>query len=88
MKMYYEDDVDASIVADKTIAVMGYGSQGRGQSRNMADSGLNVIIGLRKESTYYCLMKPKKKFMLNKSLLMSNPETQFHSLTDTTSTSV
>ncbi len=45
MKMYYEDDVDASIVADKTIAVMGYGSQGRGQSRNMADSGLNVIIG-------------------------------------------
>ena len=42
MKMYYEDDVDASIVADKTIAVMGYGSQGRGQSRNMADSGLNV----------------------------------------------
>ena len=28
MKMYYEDDVDASIVADKTIAVMGYGSQG------------------------------------------------------------
>ena len=48
MKMYYEDDVDASIVADKTIAVMGYGSQGRGQSRNMADSGLNVIIGLRK----------------------------------------
>ena len=49
MKMYYEDDVDASIVADKTIAVMGYGSQGRGQSRNMADSGLNVIIGLRKD---------------------------------------
>ena len=51
MKMYYEDDVDASIVADKTIAVMGYGSQGRGQSRNMADSGLNVIIGLRKDGS-------------------------------------
>lgn len=47
MKMYYEDDVDASVVADKTIAVIGYGSQGRGQSRNMADSGLDVIVGLR-----------------------------------------
>ena len=48
MKMYYDDDVDATVVADKTIAVIGYGSQGRGQSRNMADSGLNVIVGLRK----------------------------------------
>lgn len=47
MKMYYNDDVDASVVADKTIAVMGYGSQGEAQSRNMADSGLNVIVGLR-----------------------------------------
>ena len=47
MKMYYDDDVDAEVVADKTIAVIGYGSQGRGQSRNMADSGLNVIVGLR-----------------------------------------
>ena len=45
--MYYDDDVDAEVVADKTIAVIGYGSQGRGQSRNMADSGLNVIVGLR-----------------------------------------
>lgn len=47
MKMYYDKDVDTSVVADKTIAVMGYGSQGNAQSRNMADSGLNVIVGLR-----------------------------------------
>jgi len=47
MKMYYDKDIDTGILANKTIAVLGYGSQGRGQSRNMADSGLNVILGLR-----------------------------------------
>ncbi|MDR2873469.1 MAG: ketol-acid reductoisomerase [Methanobrevibacter sp.] len=47
MKMYYDKDIDAGILANKTIAVLGYGSQGRAQSRNMADSGLNVVVGLR-----------------------------------------
>ncbi|MEW6010603.1 MAG: ketol-acid reductoisomerase [Euryarchaeota archaeon] len=47
MKIYYEKDVDAQVLADKTIAVIGYGSQGMAQSRNMADSGLNVVVGLR-----------------------------------------
>jgi ketol-acid reductoisomerase len=48
MRMYYEKDVDIEVLAEKTIAVLGYGSQGRGQSRNMADSGLKVVVGLRK----------------------------------------
>ena len=47
MKMYYEKDVDTGVLADKTIAVIGYGSQGMAQSRNMADSGLKVVVGLR-----------------------------------------
>ncbi|MGN1363232.1 MAG: ketol-acid reductoisomerase [Methanobrevibacter sp.] len=47
MQMYYDKDVDTDVIADKTIAVIGYGSQGHAQSRNMADSGLNVIVGLR-----------------------------------------
>lgn len=48
MKMYYEKDVDMNVLKDKTIAVIGYGSQGMAQSRNMAESGLDVIVGLRK----------------------------------------
>jgi ketol-acid reductoisomerase len=48
MKMYYEKDVDTNVLKNKTIAVIGYGSQGMAQSRNMADSGLNVVVGLRK----------------------------------------
>ena len=57
MKMYYDDDVNTDVIADKTIAVMGYGSQGRAQSRNMADSGLNVIVGLREGGNSFQLAK-------------------------------
>ncbi len=46
--MYYEKDVNLEVLKDKKIAVIGYGSQGMAQSRNMADSGLNVVVGLRK----------------------------------------
>lgn len=48
MNIYYEKDVDMKVLKDKTVAVIGYGSQGMAQSRNMADSGLDVIVGLRK----------------------------------------
>lgn len=48
MKIYYENDIDMEILADKKIAVIGYGSQGEAQARNMADSGLEVIVGLRR----------------------------------------
>ncbi|ABR56752.1 ketol-acid reductoisomerase [Methanococcus aeolicus] len=47
MKVYYEEDANYDAVKDKTIAVIGYGSQGMAQSCNMKDSGLNVIVGLR-----------------------------------------
>ena len=49
MKMYYEKDVDLNILKNKTVAVIGYGSQGMAQSRNMHESGLNVVVGLRKD---------------------------------------
>jgi len=48
MKIYYEKDVNIDVLKDKTIAVIGYGSQGRAQAQNMAESGLNVVVGLRK----------------------------------------
>ncbi|MBF4469006.1 MAG: ketol-acid reductoisomerase [Methanobrevibacter arboriphilus] len=47
MKMYYDKDVDVKALANKIVAVIGYGSQGMGQSQNMSDSGLKVIVGLR-----------------------------------------
>ncbi|NBC71501.1 ketol-acid reductoisomerase [Paenibacillus sacheonensis] len=45
--LYYEKDADQSVLQGKTIAVIGYGSQGHAQAQNLRDSGLKVIIGLR-----------------------------------------
>lgn len=44
-KFYFDDDADLSAIADRTIAVIGYGNQGRSQALNMKDSGLKVIVG-------------------------------------------
>lgn len=57
MKMYYDDDVNTDALEGKTIAVIGYGSQGRAQSRNMADSGANVIVGVRENGNSWDLVK-------------------------------
>ncbi len=46
-KMYYDEDVSLDILKGKTIAVIGYGTQGHAQAQNMRDSGLNIICGLR-----------------------------------------
>ncbi|WP_028546014.1 ketol-acid reductoisomerase [Paenibacillus taiwanensis] len=45
--MYYEKDADFGVLQGKTIAVIGYGSQGHAQAQNLRDSGLQVVIGLR-----------------------------------------
>lgn len=47
MKMYSESDVDTSSLADKKVAILGYGSQGRAHALNLKDSGFNVVVGLR-----------------------------------------
>ena len=46
-KVYYEDDGDMSTLNDRTIAVIGFGNQGRVQAENLRDSGLKVIVGNR-----------------------------------------
>ncbi len=53
--IYYDDDADLSHLKGKTIAILGYGSQGHAQAQNLRDSGLNVIIGQRKGSPNYDL---------------------------------
>jgi ketol-acid reductoisomerase len=47
MQAYYDKDADRSAIAKKRIAVIGYGSQGSAQARCLADSGLDVVVGLR-----------------------------------------
>ena len=47
-KKWHDNEVSLDPLKDQTIAVIGYGIQGRAQASNMKDSGMNVIVGLRK----------------------------------------
>ena len=44
--IFYDHDVDFSILNQKTIAIIGFGSQGHAHALNLHDSGLNVVVGL------------------------------------------
>ena len=46
LKIFYEQDCNLSLLEGKTIAIIGYGSQGHAHALNLTDSGCNVIIGL------------------------------------------
>lgn len=45
-RMYYDDDAELSVLKGKTIAIVGYGSQGHAHALNLKDSGLDVLVGL------------------------------------------
>ncbi|MCG1003857.1 MULTISPECIES: ketol-acid reductoisomerase [Halobacterium] len=49
--VYRESDVDRDYIDDKTVAVLGYGSQGHAHAQNLDDSGVDVVVGLRKSSS-------------------------------------
>jgi ketol-acid reductoisomerase len=48
--MFYDDDADLTLLDGKTVAIIGYGSQGHAHALNLKDSGVNVVVGLRPES--------------------------------------
>ena len=48
--VYYDDDADLSLLDGKTVAILGYGSQGHAHSLNLKDSGVDVVVGLRESS--------------------------------------
>ncbi|MBQ2119571.1 MAG: NAD(P)-binding domain-containing protein [Peptococcaceae bacterium] len=48
--MYYDQDANLEYLNGKTIAVIGYGSQGHAQAQNMRDAGMKVVVGLREGS--------------------------------------
>ena len=54
-KIYYDNDADLSLLKNKVIAIIGYGSQGHAQAQNLRDSGCNVVIGQRPGSANYDL---------------------------------
>ncbi len=59
-KMYYDNDADLKVLSSKTIAVIGYGSQGHAQAQNLRDSGLSVIVSELPGTENYELAKSHK----------------------------
>jgi len=51
-KVYYDRDADLTPLKNKRIAVIGYGSQGHAQAQNLQDSGLDVVVGVRKGKSW------------------------------------
>ncbi len=50
---YYDTDCNLALIKDKTVAVIGFGSQGHAHAMNLAESGCNVVVGLRKGSGHW-----------------------------------
>jgi ketol-acid reductoisomerase len=48
--MFYDDDADLTLLDGKTVAIIGFGSQGHAHALNLKDSGVDVVVGLREDS--------------------------------------
>lgn len=77
MKVYYEQDADMAVLNNKTVAIIGYGSQGHAHANNLKDSGINVMVGLRpgsasaaKASAAGLMVKPVEEAVASADLVM------------------
>ncbi len=59
VSVYYDKDCDLSIIKNKTVAVVGFGSQGHAHAENLRDSGVNVVVGLRKGGSSWAKAEAK-----------------------------
>jgi len=63
MKIYYDNDADQGVLSGKTVAIIGYGSQGHAHASNLKDSGVTVVIGARPGSSWQKAEKAGFKVM-------------------------
>ena len=59
LNVYYDKDCDLAIIKGKTVAMIGFGSQGHAHAENLRDSGVNVIVGLRKGGSSWAKAEAK-----------------------------
>ena len=67
MKVYYDKDADLSLIQSKKVAIIGYGSQGHAHANNLKESGVDVVVGLRKGSA--SAVKAEKAGLATKDIL-------------------
>ena len=87
-KVYTEKDDDLNVLSDKTLAVLGFGSQGHAHALNLKDSGLNVIIGLYEGSKSIPVAKEKGFEVVSTAEAVRRADVIFVALPDTRQSSV
>ena len=77
MKVFYDKDADMSVLQGKTVAIIGYGSQGHAHANNLHDSGVKVVVGLREGGVSWpkaekagLAVKPVKEAVKNADVVM------------------
>jgi ketol-acid reductoisomerase len=65
VNFYNHQDIDKSLIKQRTIAIIGYGSQGRAQALNLRDSGANVVVGVRQNSASRSLAQADDLMVMN-----------------------
>lgn len=63
MKIYYDADADTTILAQKKVAIIGFGSQGHAHALNLQESGIDVVVGLREGKSWNKAVKAGLKVM-------------------------
>src|SRR5215510_11537006 len=82
-KVYTDKDADLTVLKDKTLAVLGFGSQGHAHALNLKDSGLNVIIGLYEGSKSIPVAKEKGFEVVSTAEAVRRADVIFVALPDT-----
>src|SRR5687767_6628816 len=82
-KVYTDNDADLSVLQNKTLAVLGFGSQGHAHALNLKESGLNVIIGLYEGSKSIPVAKDKGFEVYNTAEAVRRADVIFVALPDT-----
>src|SRR5215469_12587039 len=82
-KIYTDKDADLGVLKDKTLAVLGFGSQGHAHALNLKESGLNVIVGLYEGSPSIPVAKEKGFEVVNTGEAVRRADVIFVSLPDT-----
>ena len=59
-QLFYDSDADLNLLKNKTVAIIGYGSQGHAHALNLKDSGIDVVVGLYEAVSYTHLTLPTK----------------------------
>src|SRR5713226_8617476 len=87
-KVYSDKDADLAVLQNKTLAVLGFGSQGHAHALNLKDSGLNVIIGLYQGSKSIPVAQEKGFEVLSTAEAVRRADVIFLALPDTKQPSI